>query len=281
MTLLELSKAHNWNLPIVCPVCGKDLILNDSGFPECINEKCDAKIEHQFMRFFNILDIKAAGPAFIKALTKDARDKENSFSFLLSVTTNDDVNLFNQWAGGINGEKILTQMKPYFWVFAKKDKPKAITTAQYLAMFDYPSLSTKQFEKIKDLSINNFMNYTYNELNNIEGIGDELASKILKFRDEYKNRIELLFRYFNIEDKKETTESSDLPTICFTGACPGYSRKELTDLCSKKYNVVTSVTKDTQFLACEDPNSGSSKLQKAMKNGTKIISYEELLKNIE
>ena len=71
-----------------------------------------------------------------------------------------------------------------------------------------------------------------------------------------------------------------MPTVCFTGSCLGFTRKELTEKCQGKYDVKDSVTKDLDYLACADPNSGSSKLQKAAKNGTKIISYDELLKTL-
>ena len=44
-----------------------------------------------------------------------------------------------------------------------------------------------------------------------------------------------------------------------------------------KYVVKDAVTKDLDILVCADPNSGSSKLQKAAKNGTKLMSYEDFL----
>jgi NAD-dependent DNA ligase len=40
----------------------------------------------------------------------------------------------------------------------------------------------------------------------------------------------------------------------------------------------SSMTKDTNILICEDSNGTSSKLQKARKNGTTIISYTEFFK---
>lgn len=66
-----------------------------------------------------------------------------------------------------------------------------------------------------------------------------------------------------------------MESVCFTGACPDMTREELTEMAEEKFEVKTSVTKNLDILVCADPNAGSSKLEKAKKNGTLIISYEE------
>ncbi|MBP3717001.1 MAG: SEL1-like repeat protein [Paludibacteraceae bacterium] len=79
------------------------------------------------------------------------------------------------------------------------------------------------------------------------------------------------------ETPAQNEEVEKLPSVCFTGACPGYTRAELSDLVEGKYVVKDSVTKDLDILVCADPNSGSSKLQKAAKNGVRIMSYDDFL----
>lgn len=283
MSIEEVAAKHNWHMPTVCPRCGATLIVNPSGTPECPNEECIAKDEHQFARFFEVLGIKAAGPAFIEKAAATCGNMTFSLRILLGFASIDDKKTFNEWAGGINGEKILKQLREYMWVACNGAKePKAITAAQFCAMFDFPHLSTKQFEKIPDFNLTKALtNIPYRELKEVKGIGDELADQITTFLSAYHDRIEDLSHIFNIEDNidREKLDES-LPTICFTGACPGHSRKELAEMCKGKYTVVGSVTKDTAILACEDPSSGSTKLQKAAKNGTKIISYDDLLKTL-
>ena len=66
-----------------------------------------------------------------------------------------------------------------------------------------------------------------------------------------------------------------MESVCFTGACPDMTRAELTEMAEEKFEVKTSVTKDLDILVCADPNAGSTKLEKAKKNGTLVISYEE------
>lgn len=274
--LIINPKKNGFEIPTKCPRCETDLIVNSSGIPECPNKDCVAKTEHQFGRIFEILKVKAAGPAFIEKAAAVCNNMENSFRTLISFISINDVNSFNEWAGGINGEKILKQLREYI---NTKDKlaNKQITTAQYLALFDWPGLSVKQFEKIENLTLDKFFKYIKSELININGIGDEIANEIISFRESMKDQIIDISNFFNIINIEEKKNMDELQTICFTGACPGYTRNQLTEMCSGKFRVVDSVTKDLNILACADPNSGSSKLQKAAKNGTKVISYNELL----
>lgn len=269
-------KQNAFKIPEVCPRCNSELILNESGFPECVNEKCIAKLEHQFSKFFDILNIKIAGPSFIKNAAETCSCFKDSFKMLIECAECNDCLTFKGWANGKNGEKVLKQVREY----VGQDSIKTITPAQFCAMMDWPSLSVKQFEKIPNFSLSSALNgVDYSELVKIQGIGDEVAQEMIKFWTNKKDDLKKLSTFFKISDKV-IEESSNLPTICFTGACPGYSRNQLTEMCKGKYTVVDSVTKDLNTLACSDPNSGSSKLQKATKNGTKVISYDELLTQI-
>lgn len=72
-----------------------------------------------------------------------------------------------------------------------------------------------------------------------------------------------------------------MQSVCFTGACPDMTRDELTEKAEGKFEVKSGVTKDLDIIVCADPNSGSSKLEKAKKNGTKVIGYDEFLKMLD
>lgn len=279
--IVKIASSHNWKLPIVCPRCGTKLIVNNAGFPECPNESCIAKIEHQFGRLFDILGVKAAGPAFISKTAEDCKDVPFPLKLLLIAAANDDKDTFNEWAGGVNGEKVLKQLRDFIWCSDLKKDPKAITISMLCAMIDYPGLSVKQFDKIPNFSLADALSgISLPVLVGIPGIGNEIAEEMTRFWSIKKSELEELSHFFNIDERVEKEKNRNLPTICFTGACESHNRKELTAMCEGKYKVVDSITKDTNILACGDPNSNSSKLQKAKKNGTKIISYEELLTNL-
>ena len=72
-----------------------------------------------------------------------------------------------------------------------------------------------------------------------------------------------------------------MESVCFTGEYYEMTRAELTEKASKKFEVRKSVTKDLDILVCDDPNSGSSKLEKAKKNGTRVITYDEFMDMVD
>lgn len=76
-------------------------------------------------------------------------------------------------------------------------------------------------------------------------------------------------------------KEKELLSVCFTGTCPGHTRAELVKMVEGKYEVKDTVAKGLDILVCADPNAGSSKLQKAEKNGVKIMSYIDFLQQLD
>jgi DNA ligase (NAD+) len=67
-------------------------------------------------------------------------------------------------------------------------------------------------------------------------------------------------------------------SFCFTGAL-SKPRKEFEDLVEKHGgSLLSGVTKDLKYLVMSDPNSGSSKAEKARKYGTKCIDEADFFK---
>lgn len=261
-------KKDAFEIPSICPVCKSKLILNDSGFPECVNEDCPRKIAHKYGRLFGMLGIKNAGPAFLSELEAEEID----FAEFFKIIEKGDSGALNKYAGGINGEKVLIQMK--------KACKEPITPAKFLSLFDYRGLGEKQFAKLGNKTLKEILAMKDSELRDVKGIGAEIASAIIDFFDKNMDEILEIGKYFKIEAQAEEENSGDKPTVCFTGACPGYTRKELAELARSKYNVLDSVTRDLELLVCADPDSGSGKLKKAAQNGTKVISYDDFLNEL-
>ena len=274
----RLTKTNNWNIPTTCPVCGGPVIVNNSGILECVTETCPRKVGHRFKKMFKVFGIKGVGDSFVSKL----EDAGITIEDFLEMCKNDDKKILNKYAGGINGEKIYTQMRDAMG--------KQISAAKFLAIFDEPMLDEKRFLLFGNKTLDELILLSIKgkgEIMNFKGIGEEIADAYIKFFNKNKEEIFALRQYFTFESVYDIIEENEnggkkmsMPTICFTGACLGFTRKELTEKCQGKYDVKDSVTKDLDYLACADPNSGSSKLQKAAKNGTKIISYDELLKTL-
>lgn len=261
-------KQNAFAVPTVCPVCGGEVVVNDSGIPVCMNPACPKKVGHRYGRLFKVFDVKGAGEAFLKNLEEISLPVET----FLAMCVGDDKTILNKYAGGVNGEKIYTQMREAL--------AKPITAAQFLATFDLKLFDEKKLSQLGNKSLDDILALKYEDIVSIDGYADTTANALLEFLDSYAAEIEVLRTFFtfkSVEEMAAETPTESGPSVCFTGACPGYSRNQLTEMAAGKYVVKDAVTKDLDILVCADPNSGSSKLQKAAKNGTKLMSYEDFL----
>lgn len=260
-------KKNAFEVPSICPVCGGEVVVNDSGIPVCVSPTCPKKVGHRYGRLFKVFDVKGAGEAFLKNLEEISLPVED----FLEMCAGDDRTVFNKYAGGVNGEKVYAQMRDAL--------SQPITAAQFLATFDLKLFDEKKLNQLGNKTLDDILSLKYEDIVAIDGYADTTATALLEFLSSYASEIESLRKYFMFKSIDEMAEPqvAEGPSVCFTGACPGYSRSELTTMASGKYSVKDSVTKDLDILVCADPNSGSSKLQKAAKNGTKLMSYEDFL----
>lgn len=268
-------KKDAFEIPGVCPACGQPLTVNESGFVECLNESCPRKTTHRIKKLLKVFGVKGAGQAFLDALEKDGKD----IFWLLETCRSGKNDSLNGYAGGINGEKILRQIKTVL--------SSEVTPAQVLALLDMKLFDQKRIEMLGDKTLDELLSLTREEIVGTSGFSDITADAYLSFISDCKDDIARLRAYFTFRkpDGKVAENKEEKPmtqtTVCFTGACKGYTRSELSDMAIKAgYLPQGSVTSKTNLLVCADPNSGSSKLQKAQKNGTKIISYDEFLETI-
>lgn len=265
-------KENAFEIPSVCPACNQPLSIRDTGtFPECKNPDCPRKLAHKYSKLFDLLGVKGAGNAFISNLEESGVTYKEFFELL----TKGSKDCLNEYAGGINGEKVYIQLN--------KVRQEPMSVAKFLAIFDYMNLSEKQFAKLGlDKTLKEVLSMKESEMAGIKGVGLETASKFSDFFNKNMEEILEVSKYFNIVAETKSTFEGDeeKPTVCFTGACPGYTRAQLSSLAKDKYMVLDSVTKNLDILVCADPNSGSSKLKAAERNGTKVISYDEFLSTL-
>lgn len=264
-------KQNAFEIPSQCPVCGGEVVVNDSGIPVCMNPQCPKKVGHRYARFFKVFDVKGAGEAFLKNLEDISLPVED----FLAMCMGDDKTILNQYAGGINGEKIYAQMREAI--------AQPITAAQFLATFDLKLFDEKKLGQLGNKTLDDILSLRYDDIIAIDGFADTTANALLDFLASYAEEIANLRKYFTFKSVEEMAADAPLtggPSVCFTGACPGYSRSELSAMAAGKYTVKDAVTKDLDILVCADPNSGSSKLVKAAKNGTKLMSYEAFLETL-
>ena len=262
------KKKDTFEVPTVCPVCGGKVKVNDSGIPVCVNTLCPRKVSHRFAKMFDILGIKGAGDAFISYM----EEKGITVSDFFEIIARKDIETLNRFAGGINGEKIFKQMI--------KVLSKPISTAKFLAIFDYKGFDEKKL-KLVNKPLDEMFKLTFEDLVKIDGFAEKTASLFLSFMHDCKDEIEDLKHYFIIEDAKVSDGKLSGLSFCFTGAACK-PRSVLQQMVEENGGVVKSgVAKGLSYLVTDDTESGSAKNVKAKSLNIPVISSMEFLKMVE
>lgn len=137
---------------------------------------------------------------------------------------------------------------------------------------------SNKFKKLDNLG-----NATYQELKDVEGVGEIVAESILGwFVDDDNQQLLAKFRSMGVWPEDVKSSSGPLSGISFviTGSLSSMGRDHAAEkIRSLGGTFQSSVGKGTTYLVMGD-KAGSSKADKARKVGTKVISEEELLELI-
>jgi DNA ligase (NAD+) len=247
-----------------CPFCGKKLVAYDTAV-RCLNEECSEKIIQKLYFSLVTLGFKNVGEAYVRKLVSILNISRLSQIFQLKIADLEDT---------VFGDKIKSTF------FSELEKARNASPEDFLVALNIDSLG----KNVAKLLLQNFDfedivtgKFDHSKLESIHGIGKITARDIRRQfnNSEILEEIETLVKLFNVKAKKNEENSNILGTICFTGKMT-YKRSEMEAIAKELgFEPVDAVGKDLTVLVCADPNSGSSKLKKAEKNGTKIISEDE------
>ena len=134
-------------------------------------------------------------------------------------------------------------------------------------------IGSKKLQKVIDKY--NTLDVTYEQLMETEGFAEissqQYVNNLILYHQwmDYMNNIGYPIK---IKEKKVVSNECANVNICFTGI----RDKNLEEVIKEKGGkICSSVTKVCNVLVAKDPNSGSSKLKKAMDNGVEVISLDE------
>ena len=272
----------NLKLPTVCPCCGGDLTVTQSGFVECQNITCRNKVKHMFAEFFTKLEIEGAGEGFIEALAN------SDFKTIKEVITADRSE-FRCIISSVNGLKIHDNM------MAALTKP--MTLAKFVSLFDLRGFGEKKFLDIDQLEPFKgvyedpeavLAGVTMDDLKKhhpasmvSEDVIQKFAFEFALKREDMINCLKTgLIKLAPAEVKEVKDGKLSGKSFCFTGAMD-YKRSDLEKMVVDNGGTVSSVKKGLTFLVQADPSSTSSKSVKAKSLGISIISPEEFLEMVK
>jgi DNA ligase (NAD+) len=260
-----------------CPECSSELVRKEGEAQHfCPNENgCKPQIIGKIQHFIGrkMMDIDGLGnetveQLFDAGLIKDISDLfELTKEQLLPLERMAEKSVQNLLDGIEQSKKVTFDRV----LFALGIRHVGETVAKKLA---------KHFKSIQAIS-----SATFEELCEVDEIGDKIAQSVINYFNDDKNRalIEKLIAAglnFELKETEQTKDTLKGKSFVISGVFETFSRDELKDSIEKNGGkVVGSISKKTDFVIAGD-NMGPSKLQKAQELGVKIISendYKEMI----
>ncbi len=239
--------------PESCPVCGSPSV-EEGVHLKCSNAECPERRIQTILYWVKESGMEQVAEATIRQLYE--RELIHSVSDLYRIKRENLMGL-----EGFGDKKINNFME-------QMDRVRSLSAPALISRLGIPLVQQKALKKLGIKSMQDF--FSFDDDSYVTG------QNIIAWKSVDANRalLEDLLSVVSVEEV-ETVET--LGQVCMTGKGP-MGRKELQRLIEERgYEFSSSVTKSTSILLCEDPEGGSSKLQKARKNGIRLMSYTEFL----
>ncbi len=264
-----------FKIPNECPICKTKAIKNNNeAVLRCINENCKAiikgKIEHYVSK--NCLDINGLGTKIIDLLIDN--NLLNSIADIYRLEINDLINL--ERMGQKSAENIINSI----------NKSKKTTLAKFINGLGIRNVglnASKLLANKFNHDIQKLINSTYEELININEIGEIMANSIIEYFNNSKN-IYVINQCLSSNLKFDTFKNNKNTIITnksfvFTGTLKKYSRLQAIKIIeSLGASSSSSINKKTDYLVSGDKSG--SKLNKAKSLNIKILNENEFLELI-
>lgn len=279
----NLTCSNNVKLPDICPACGHKTRLITSGDVQtlvCENTDCPAKKIKAFELLVSrdAMNIEGLSEATLEKFISHGMIHEFSDIFKLDSYKDDIVKM--EGFGEKSYEKLINAV----------NKARNTNSVRLLYAMGIPGIglaSAKLISEHFEHDIRKIENASFDELCQIDGIGDIIAQTYVAWWDNEKNR-EQFKKLLNIVTldkvkKKEINDSIAGKVFVITGGLNHFAnRNELKELIENSGGKVTgSVSAKTDYLINNDVKSASSKNKKAAELQIPIISEEDFMNLIK
>ena len=274
----NFTRSNNLEIPNKCPVCSgeaKIISENDAKYLYCTNEFCSAKFIKKLSLFVsrNAMNIEGVSEAILNKLISE--DMIKSYA---------DIYKLEKFKGRIIffdgfGEK------SYNNLISSIEKSRNVKLANFIYALGIPDIGFSRAKVICNYFNNDFekiCNLTFDELSNIDGIGEVIAKE---WCDTFNNESfikELKDLVQEINFIKEDNKDDSLKDLTFviTGSVINFkNRDELIKFIEDRGGkVLKAISNNVKYLINNDINSTSTKNMKAKELGINIISESDLQK---
>lgn len=272
---LRTNDSKKFKMPSKCPSCGSE-IKRVGGLDFCSatlggNKKCFTQSKRQIIHFVSkgAMDIDGLGPKIIEQLLNEGLIKDETDLFELTEGDLKPLERFAEKSAENLVEAILRSQNVQLgrFIFALGIRHVGAIMADDLAHHFV------NFER--------FSNASFDELNSIFGVGEEVAKSIVEyFKDEHnQQKVKKLLKFIKLENPRRREQKLAGKTFVITGSLETMTREQaeqkIRDLGGRSSS---SVSKETDFVVVgSDPGS---KAEKAKKLNIKIINenkFKEML----
>lgn len=250
-------------IPSECPSCWNTLD-NDGTRLFCINDLCPRKSLNRIMNWIKVVDIPQLGEALVSELYKLGILKNIASIYKLKI---EDIAGTEGW-GKTSARAIHKNIT----------KSKKMNLEIFLAALGVPGLSIQTAKELvkRFKSLDEILSASVEDIRSIKGFGKISAINIVHGLAKVAKDINELRNLINFSTFDVSESGSQSASFCFTGQM-SKSRKYFQDLVTRNAGINhSSVTKDTTYLVCNE-DRGSSKILKAKKCGTQIITEQQFL----
>ncbi len=270
-----------YRLPSFCPVCRYPTEREEETADlKCTNPECPARLYKRIVNFVgrDAMDIKGFGEEYIRVLMEEGYLKDIGDIYFLKEHREE---LIEKGLIGKekNTDKLLSVIEE-----SKKNPPEKLLTGLGIENVGKTSAKTimRHFGSFEGL-----MNADLPELTAVEDVGEITAGSIYSFfRNEGIRELMKRLSEAGVSMEKEKTEAEDDSlkgrTYVVTGDLNHFQNRDelISFIESRGGKVAGSVSKKTYALINNDASSNSGKNKKARELGIRIITEEELLKEI-
>ena len=279
----NLTRSGNLQIPDKCPVCGGPAEIrqnSDVKYLYCPNKNCAAKHIKKFTHFVSrdAMNVEGLSEATIEKFVSAGLIRDYADIYRLAQHREKIVSMEGF------GEKSFANL------VGSVERSRKTTAVRLLYGLGIPNIGLSNAKLIcrrfgHDWS--SIENATYEQLTEINGIGDVMAEAFVSYFSDEENRkaVHDILTEIELEKPDAPANAQLLENITFviTGSLERFgNRKELVDYIESRGGKVSgSVSAKTDYLVNNDITSNSTKNRKARELGIPVITEAQLLDWIE
>lgn len=261
-------------IPKVCPNCGgatKIVKENNSAFLICDNKNCSDILVDSILLMLNNFEVKGVAKKTLQKLVNNN-----------VLNCREDIFKLNEKSIKDSFTAIEGLGKKSYDSFVRALNNMEVTEAMFLASLGVPMVGLQNAKLVcKEYNLNDIINRT-NDYSKIDGMGSIISDNINKYMSDNKDEINNLKKYIKFKKEgisKMNNKFINSKRFAVTGSLSQFSnRKELQEIIETNGGIFGGMSKTTDYLITNTPNSGTAKNKKAAEYGTKLITEEEFIK---